>query len=92
MNKWLNRGAHLTREKCPSGSKEQTYGQEKKKRQAVQGEGPLALPVFARSVLSLADTGAGRRISGQPSQNCKEIVLVIQPETQQMWEEKVWAA
>lgn len=43
------------------------------------------------SVLSLTDTGAGRRIWGSSVKIAKRFILVIQPETQQMWEEKVWA-
>lgn len=42
-------------------------------------------------MLSLTDTGAGRRIWGSSVKIAKRFILVIQPETQQMWEEKVWA-
>lgn len=42
-------------------------------------------------VLSLTDTGARRRIWGSSAKTAKRFVLVIQPGTQQMWEEKVWA-
>lgn len=42
-------------------------------------------------VLSLADTGAEGRLGGAQTE-LQRLVLVIQPETQQMWEEEGWAA
>ena len=42
-------------------------------------------------VLSLTGTGAGRKIWGSSVKTAKRFVLAIQLETQQMWEEKVWA-
>ena len=49
------------------------------------------LVVEQSPMLSLTDTGAGRRIWGSSVKTARRFVLVIQPETQQMWEEKVWA-
>lgn len=42
-------------------------------------------------MLSLTDMGAGRRIWGSSVKTAKRFILVIQLETQQMWEEKFWA-
>lgn len=42
-------------------------------------------------MLSLADTGAEGGLGGAQTE-LQRLVLVIQPETQQMWEEEGWAA
>lgn len=90
-----NPGAHLTRGECPLGRKKQLCGQKSKKRTRARQCKERSSCVFML-VQRRPFAGAGSVLPSwtqelQGGSGEQRSVLVIQPETEQMWERKIRA-
>lgn len=93
-----NPGAHLTRRKCPLGRKKQLCGKKKNQKKGDrQGKersswllGDLCFHAHAEETLCWSKA-LGFPSWTQEKEGVKRSVLVIQPETEQMWEGTVRA-